>query len=919
MPRNFIEKLTDAVTQLRDPIPQKMLGDIETKAAQVRADERPDYGRAQGWSDYYWTQWPNYRSVDRRQDLGRLDGSSLVMAVANYTGISLAEALPVVTKPDGKGAQQVEPEHIAADLIRRPNPFSIWADYCLMLGFEWWMGNFYLKKVRNIAGQIVELWHIPHFLVQPRWPGDGGTPTVPLEEADNTFLTHFQYNQPGKAPVLIKRADMVHIKRGVCADNPRKGAGVWDGVLEELYGDNAVARFSAQIMKNMGMVQVMLSPKDGASVTPEQAAHIKQRWIQLSTGDNANQPMVNPVPIDVEKLGFSPDELDLSKLRNVPESRIAGVTGIPAIVLQYIVGLENGHYGAAYEQARQQGYECLPSEARVWTDNGPVPIGDIEPGDSVWSFSDGGLDLRPVIAKGSSGFKQIYQVRTINRLLRASGDHKVLVRKAGSCYGERISTEWKRVADLTTDDMLVEPKGLPDQGKTEDWNGNTVTPDLMQFLGAYAGDGWMHQDNGIGISMPEQDRVREHYEALAIKLFTKQSKVGVSRNKCVDGSTESMLAMVASGETRRETARLHGISHGALQSRFRHYKRALPDVPTYEPVKPKTQSNSFVFYSQSAVRMLRAMGFAGKAKTKRVPGWVFGLRCDLRLAFLAGIVDSDGTIGKNCSLRVTFANRLLMLDVRDLLISVGMQCGAGVRKVQSNAHFGSAVRSLESEVWTLQSSARDLGEIPFADQMYRERIANDSRTRPMAGGSDAPSAGLSEHLGFYKVTAIDRLDVVEMFDIQVADSQSFIADGVVVHNSVIIPIQSHLSEDLTWQVLPEIDNTKGARLSFDITKVRVLQDDRTELYSRMVEAVRAGVITINQFLVSVGKEPVAEGEIYLIPSTSTPMTIDRIKTIADGTVEPPPVVTPEPAKMAADIDHLLAELERQMKDFTPRT
>lgn len=356
-PRTFIDRLTDALTGLRDPLPHKMLGDIATKASQIRAAERPDFGRAQGWSDYHWTSWPSATATSRRQDLGRLDGSSLVMAVANYTGISLAEALPVVTKPDGKGAQQVDAQHPGADLIRRPNPFSIWADYCLVLGFEWWMGNFYLKKVRNIAGQVVELWHIPNHLVEPRWPGDGGNPAVPLDEADNTFLTHYQYNQPGKASVLIKRADIVHIKRGVCADNPRKGAGVWDGVLEELYGDNAVARFSAQIMKNMGMVQYLLSPKEGASVTPEQAMHIKQRWIQLSTGENANTPMVNPVPIDAVKLGFSPDELDLSKLRNVPESRIAGVTGIPAIVLQYIVGLEHGHYGAAYEQARQQGYE----------------------------------------------------------------------------------------------------------------------------------------------------------------------------------------------------------------------------------------------------------------------------------------------------------------------------------------------------------------------------------------------------------------------------------------------------------------------------------------------------------------------------------------------------------------------------------
>ena len=40
------------------------------------------------------------------------------------------------------------------------------------------------------------------------------------------------------------------------------------------------------------------------------------------------------------------------------------------------------------------------------------------------------------------------------------------------------------------------------------------------------------------------------------------------------------------------------------------------------------------------------MGVTGNAKTKRVPPWVFELSEELRLAYLAGIVDSDGSISR---------------------------------------------------------------------------------------------------------------------------------------------------------------------------------------------------------------------------------------------------------------------------------
>jgi len=362
--RRLIERITDAVTSLRDPIPVKTLGDIETKAEKVQApQDRPDFGQYAG-NLYQGWQWRSDTNAECKADINTLDNSSLIMAIVNWTGVNLAEALPAVFKPDAKGIFQIDPGNPAADLIRRPNPFFTWADYCQAGAFDWWMGDWYMKKVRDVTGALIELWYLPKLLIKARWPFDGGSPEVPLNEVEGdpyqAFISHYQYNRPGKSPELIKKSDMVHIKHGVNRRNPREGECVWESVLTEVYGDNAVARFSATLMKNMGLVRYFLSPKDKDTGPNEtQARAMQEQFMQATSGANAGKPLVGTGAMDVTKLTFSPQELDLKELQKEPQSRVAGVAGVPAILVQYIVGLEHGHYGAAYEQARQQGYESV--------------------------------------------------------------------------------------------------------------------------------------------------------------------------------------------------------------------------------------------------------------------------------------------------------------------------------------------------------------------------------------------------------------------------------------------------------------------------------------------------------------------------------------------------------------------------------
>lgn len=337
---------------------------LERKSA---PQDRPDFGR-NSYDFSYPQSWRGLgyglhrdTSTSHRREVGDLDGSSLVMAVCNDTGIALAEAEPAVRKLDKKGEMQPDPGHPLTELISNPNPYHIWEDYCMAGAFSYWAdGNWYLQKIRDLSGQVVELWYLPHFMVEPRWPGDGKTPEVPVEADTDRFLSHYQYSIPGKTPILIPRSDMTHLKRGVRLDNPRKGVGAFEPLITEIYGDKKANLFSATILRNLGIVVPLVSPKDkDTTISETQAMAIKERWAQGTTGERAGELMVNPVALDVTKFAFSPQELDLKELQMIPESRVAAVTRYPAAYLQFLVGLKNGTSYASYKEAREQAYESV--------------------------------------------------------------------------------------------------------------------------------------------------------------------------------------------------------------------------------------------------------------------------------------------------------------------------------------------------------------------------------------------------------------------------------------------------------------------------------------------------------------------------------------------------------------------------------
>ena len=376
-------------------------------------------------------------------------------------------------------------------------------------------------------------------------------------------------------------------------------------------------------------------------------------------------------------------------------------------------------------------------------------------------------------------------------MIRSSGNHPILVRVPGSMtkgsnYERRVRYGYKRADEIELGDHVVQVKSVPDQGNDCAPNGYAVTPEMMQWLGAMVGDGNIN-DSTIRMAMPPEDRCHDEYVSLAEGLFTKQAR--------------------------------H--SGGSI---------AIQETIERAPITVGVRERDFGFRTALWARTLKEWGFSGTAKTKRVPGWVYGLRRDLRLAFIAGVVDSDGSVNKLGSLKLGLANEALTHDIRDLLIGCGIQCcNVGTGEVPAFRLPNPGLKEFY-RFWSFTaSSAQDVAEIPFSDWMYRERVeANIQRHR--TSGFDAWKAGLNpDELGFYEVKKISVSMPEMLYDIEVdGGGNNFIADGVIVSNSTfanmsearemawesnVIPTQRIFAATLSMQLLRKDFMAEGERYS----------------------------------------------------------------------------------------------------------
>ena len=249
-------------------------------------------------------------------------------------------------------------------------------------------GNAYVYKVRSQTGEVVQRWYIPQWLIEPRWPQERG---------NRVFISHYEY-RPFGVPVELDPADVDHFRFGLDPQNTRKGLSPIASVFRELGIDEEASRFTASVLINFGMPGVLISPAnlgDKTKTMDENARlALKEQFIQNFSGDRRGEPMVLSRPAQLEQFGFSPKDLELSALRDVPEERVSAVMGIPAAVLGLGTGLQGVKVGATMRVNWDMAWKgnLIPTQAmlaeQMWAQSLPEFIEDDNELDATMPFFD---------------------------------------------------------------------------------------------------------------------------------------------------------------------------------------------------------------------------------------------------------------------------------------------------------------------------------------------------------------------------------------------------------------------------------------------------------------------------------------------------------------------------------------------------
>ncbi len=277
-------------------------------------------------------------------DMGDGLGNSAVTACLNVLATSFAEpTLKVYKKIDG--GKEVVDSHPMEILLTRPNEFlsgQSLAHYIVTsLSAH---GDAFLMKSRNNKGEVVQL--IP---LMPSY--------VKVRGNERELITHYEYyavkqtNSLTQDYIELPRENVVHIRQGMDPDDHRRGFAPLRTVLRELAGDEAAGQFAVALLHNMAVPGVILSPKDDAMGGPsrEEAEAIAQAFKSKFSGANRGAPMIMTGAMDVDVVSFTPEQMNLTALRRLPEERVSSVLGVPAILAGLGAGLDAATYNNTKE------------------------------------------------------------------------------------------------------------------------------------------------------------------------------------------------------------------------------------------------------------------------------------------------------------------------------------------------------------------------------------------------------------------------------------------------------------------------------------------------------------------------------------------------------------------------------------------
>ena len=151
--------------------------------------------------------------------------------------------------------------------------------------------------------------------------------------------------------------------------------------------------------------------------------------------------------------------------------------------------------------------------------------------------------------------------------------------------------------------------------------------------------------------------------------------------------------------------------------------------------------------SKAPFSYYKKLGFCGKAKTKRVPPWIYSLTTVLKESFLDGFIDADGWV-QNKSKCIELSNKNLVLDIKRLAES----CGYKV----SNVHTRTRMSQPPNSPVEIEATSHHIG---IGYRRWKKGVR------------------------WERVLSITPKGKKEVYDLTVANTHNFVGNGFIIHNT----------------------------------------------------------------------------------------------------------------------------------------
>jgi HK97 family phage portal protein len=274
------------------------------------------------------------------------DFNSAVFACLSALSLAHIEPPLKVFRGDVEGQAQWLADSPLQLLLNTPNPAHT------NLELHWWTewakhldGNAYWRKVRSgdgVNGNIVQLWPVSPVLMRPK-----------TDRSSSNFIDYYEYNPPGRPSEKVPIDNVVHFRLGVDDQDMRLGLAPIKRLIREVASDEQATRFTNALLRNFGIPGLVVMPPLGANLSEEQAEALKAKIAAAFGSENRGQVGVLTGGATMQQFGFSPEQLNMKALHDVPETRICAVMGVPPAVAGLGVGLEQTSNFASMKQVRE--------------------------------------------------------------------------------------------------------------------------------------------------------------------------------------------------------------------------------------------------------------------------------------------------------------------------------------------------------------------------------------------------------------------------------------------------------------------------------------------------------------------------------------------------------------------------------------